>query len=132
MPGAQVVNEPNTLCWNELITPDPAQAVEFYKTILGVTADTMAMEGMPDYTMIQVDGEIVAGVMQLTPEMKEMGVPPHWFVYFAVESADGAVETVKANGGAVHREPFDIPPGRMAVVADPTGAAFGVIKMNQQ
>ena len=51
-----------------------------------------------------------------------------WGVYFAVDDTDKAAEIAKANGGTVLQEPMDIPPGRMAVLADPAGAMFYVIK----
>ncbi len=52
-----------------------------------------------------------------------------WGVYFAVDDCDQTAEIAKANGGAVMQGPIDIEPGRMAVVADPAGAVFNVIKM---
>lgn len=51
-------------------------------------------------------------------------------MYFAVEDADTTVEKVTELGGAVRMPPFDTPPGRTAVLADPYGATFAVIAMN--
>ena len=59
------------------------------------------------------------------------GMPAVWGIYFANDDTDKTVEIAKANGGTVIQEPTDIPPGRMAVLADPTGAMFSVIKMAQ-
>lgn len=57
------------------------------------------------------------------------GVPNHWQVYFAVDDADGAASKVSAEGGQVIAEPFDIPSvGRSAVLGDPQGAVFSVLK----
>ena len=42
-------------------------------------------------------------------------------VDFLVDSADEAAAAVVAAGGAVITPPFDIPVGRVAVVADPFG-----------
>ena len=58
-------------------------------------------------------------------------VPPFWGVYFAVEDADQAVETVTRLGGQIVMPPTDIEPGRFAVVTDPTGAMFNVIALRQ-
>ena len=57
------------------------------------------------------------------------GMPPVWGIYFAVDDTDKAVEIAKANGGTVFQGPMDIEPGRFAVLADPAGAMFSVIKM---
>ena len=57
------------------------------------------------------------------------GMPPVWGIYFAVDDTDKTVELAKANGGTVFQEPMDIEPGRFAVIADPAGAMFNVIKM---
>ena len=71
----------------------------------------------------------VAGVMQMTKEWA--GIPPHWMSYFAVENTDAAAAKVQALGGKVSVPPFDTPYGRIAVVNDPTGAVFSIIKMTQ-
>ena len=49
-------------------------------------------------------------------------VPAHWSTYFAVGDTDAAVATITGAGGAVMREPWDSPYGRMAVVSDDQGA----------
>jgi predicted enzyme related to lactoylglutathione lyase len=55
------------------------------------------------------------------------GAPAHWSTYFAVGDTDAAVATVTGAGGAVTREPWDSPYGRMAVVSDDQGAAFSLM-----
>jgi predicted enzyme related to lactoylglutathione lyase len=56
-------------------------------------------------------------------------MPPFWLVYFAVGDCDQAVATASALGATVMQPPFDIPPGRMAVLADPVGAVFAVLAL---
>ena len=58
------------------------------------------------------------------------GMPPFWGVYFAVDDCDATVADAKGRGASVMAEPVDIPPGRFAVLADPQGAFFNVIKTN--
>jgi len=120
--GATLVNEPGTVTWNELITDNPA-AVSFYEQVLGVTTTTMEM-GEGKYTMFQVGGKEVGGT--LPPQMA--GVPNHWQVYFAVADADAAAAKIKQLGGSIVVEPFDTPIGKMAVAADPQGAAFSLFQ----
>lgn len=123
--GAEVVNEPGALTWNELLTPDVDKAAAFYNTLFGWTAKTEQM-GPMTYTELQLDGQSIAGAMP--PPMD--GIPPHWGIYFAVADTDATVADAKARGATVMAEPMDIPPGRMAVLADPQGAMFNMIKSN--
>ena len=66
--------------------------------------------------------------------MREMGpqdpadLPPHWLAYFAVADTDAVVDKAKQLGGSVLVPPMTIEPGRFAVLADPQGAVFAVIK----
>jgi uncharacterized protein len=124
--GATLVNEPGTLSWNELITSDPS-AVKFYEQVLGMTSSTMDM-GDGEYTLFEVGGQQVGGSMP--PQME--GMPNYWNVYFAVEDADATAARAKELGGSVVAEPFDTPVGRMAVIRDPQGATFSIIKLAPQ
>jgi predicted enzyme related to lactoylglutathione lyase len=55
------------------------------------------------------------------------GAPAAWTTYIRVDSVDGAVATAREAGGAVIAEPFDgLEGGRVALLADPAGATFGV------
>ena len=123
--GASLVNEPGTFTWSELITPDVPKAAAFYKTVLGWDSETVGEE-MP-YTEFKLDGNSIAGGMN--PPMP--GIPPLWGIYFAVADTDATVAKAKSLGGSVIAEPMDIEPGRFAVLADPQGAMFNVIKMNE-
>src|SRR5215472_13827000 len=124
--GATLVNEPGTLSWNELITADPS-AIKFYEQVLGMTTSTMDM-GDGEYTLFEVAGQQVGGSMP--PQME--GMPNFWNVYFAVEDADATAARAKEVGGSVVAEPFDTPVGRMAVIRDPQGAMFSIIKLAPQ
>ena len=65
--GAELVNEPGSLTWNELTTTDMAAAKAFYPAVLGVTIRDVSMgEGMT-YTLFEVDDRAVAGGMQVDP-----------------------------------------------------------------
>jgi uncharacterized protein len=120
--GATLVNEPGTVTWNELITSDPA-AAKFYEQVLGMTTSIMDM-GQGPYTLFEVGGQMVGGT---TPPQME-GVPNHWHVYFAVADADATAAKAKELGGSALVEPFDTPVGRIAVLRDPQGAVFSILK----
>lgn len=121
--GATLVNEPGTVMWNELITSNSA-APKFYERVLGMTTAPMDDPTMGPYTLFMVNGEMVGG----TTAPQSAGEPSRWHVYFAVADADAAAATIAELGGTVLAGPFDTPVGRMAVAADPQGAAFSIIQ----
>ena len=123
--GATLVNEPGSCIWNELLTDSPDSALPFYEAALGITYGTMEMAPGQHYRVLKAGGSDVGGCME--PPM--VGVPNHWHVYFAVEDADATAALAAAEGGQVVAEPFDIPSvGRSAVLTDPQGAMFSVLK----
>jgi len=124
--GAGIVNEPGAYSWSELMTTDTAGAESFYGAVFGWGAETHG-EGPGGYTEWQVGGRSVGGMMAKPPGMPAE-VPSMWTVYFAVDDTDAAVAKATELGGTVRMPPRDIEPGRFAVLADPTGAAFSVIK----
>jgi predicted enzyme related to lactoylglutathione lyase len=126
--GAQLVNEPGSWSWNELNTRDLERSKSFYSEVFGWDPVTQG-EGANSYTEWKLDGESVAGMMEMPP-MVPADVPPHWLVYFAVDDADAAVAKIQELGGSVFVPPMDVQPGRLSVVADPQGAAFAVIKLS--
>ena len=127
--GATLVNEPGALIWNELITDKPDSALAFYEAVVGLTTATMEMAPGQNYTLLKVGGTDVGGCT--TPPMPD--VPNHWHVYFAVEDADATAAKAAAEGGQVAVQPFDIPSvGRSAVLIDPQGAMFSVLKQAPQ
>jgi len=125
--GAEIVNEPVSLTWNELETRDPNAAKPFYNAIFGWDADTAQMGAM-EYTTWRLGDQPVGGMADISGRVPDE-VPAHWLAYFAVEDTDATVEQAKALGGEVNVPPMDIPAGRFAVLGDPHGAVFGVIKM---
>ena len=116
---------PGSFCWVDLSTTDAEASKNFYSRLLGWTSiDNPAGEGMV-YSMMQKDGKNVCGLYEMGPGME--GVPPHWSSYISVPDVDAAVEKATAAGGSVIMGPGDVfEAGRMAFVADPTGAVFGM------
>ncbi len=113
---------PGTPSWVDLASADIPASVAFYAALFGWTAQDQGPEA-GGYTIMELDGQPVCGT---GPIMME-GQPPAWMTFVSVEDADAAIAKVKANGGAVFVEPMDVlDVGRMAVFADPTGAAAAV------
>jgi uncharacterized protein len=124
--GAGLVNEHGTVTWNELQTPDPAAAAEFYGTLVGWGSQTMDMGPAGDYTVFTLGDDMIAGAMN----PPQPGVPAHWSVVFATDDADATAAAAEELGGVVHAEPFDMPIGRLTVIADPHGVVFQAIRTN--
>jgi hypothetical protein len=128
--GKRTSYEPGTFSWIELSTTDPAGAKGFYGELFGWAAEDNPIPeeaGGGVYTMLKLNGESVAALYEQMKDQREAGIPPNWFSYVTVADADAAAARAKELGGAIHAGPFDVmTQGRMAVIADPTGAVFGV------
>jgi predicted enzyme related to lactoylglutathione lyase len=125
--GAQLVNVPGSLCWNELYTNDPDKAAEFYQAVFGWEHQ---YDEKMNYHLFFNGERMAAGMMKISDEMAE--VPPNWSIYLAVDDCDATVAKANELGGSVVVPPQDIPgTGRFAVLHDPQGAVFSVIKMEQ-
>ena len=141
--GANVVNEPGSLNFNVLNTPDPDGARTFYGAVFGW--ETLDLGGgrmwtLPGYGefLEQRDPglrERMAGagapagfedvVASIAPiDGDRAGAQAHWGVTFAVEDADASAARAAELGARILVPPFDAPWVRMAVVADPQGAVF--------
>jgi predicted enzyme related to lactoylglutathione lyase len=116
---------PGSFCWIELGTTDQKAAKEFYGSLFGWKADDMPIGENDFYTMFKLGDRTAAAGYTLRAEERSHGVPPHWNLYVAVESADASAKRAAEAGGKVLAPPFDVyDAGRMAVIQDPTGAAF--------
>ena len=115
--------------WYELITPDVDAAKAFYDSVVGWNIDSQS--NFPNgYRMIgRSDGKSAGGVLPLTQEMQQHGARPVWLSYIYVDDVDDAVRSIEQARGKTFMPPFDIPGvGRVAMVADPQGAPFYVMK----
>lgn len=123
--GAQIIGEPGSLCWTELLTRDTKTAESFYTSLFGwaLKHGTDVME----YTEFSNQGTPQGGIMAIRPDMGPM--PPAWTPYFMVTDVDQSAAKAKELGGRVHMGPMDIPNvGRFAVIGDPQGAVFNIFK----
>jgi predicted enzyme related to lactoylglutathione lyase len=119
--GAELVNVPGALCWNELAASDLDAAPDFYSQLFGWTVE--AFEGGPmRYLTIQVAGRSNGGMRETQPQE-----PPNWLVYFAVEDVEAAMGRVKELGGSALSGPHDMSSvAKIGVVRDPQGAVFAL------
>ena len=114
--------------WYELITPDPDAAGKFYNAVVGWSFGER-LPGDQDYRMIgRGDGGFGGGVLGLSDEMRQHGARPIWLGYVGVDDVDATVRRFEAEGGKALMPAFDIPQGRIAMVADPQGYPLYVMK----
>lgn len=120
---------PNSFGWGELNARGVGNAVPFYGAVFGWTDKRSDMgEGQPPYIEFQIDGVSIAGAMEM-PAMVPPEVPNYWLVYFAVEDVDQKAREATEAGAQEILAPRDFPGGRFAIVQDPQGAVFGLLRM---
>jgi uncharacterized protein len=122
-------NPPGDFIWYELMTTDAEGAKAFYDSVVGWTIGDAVPE-FNGYRMIgTADGSFTGGLLPITPEMEQHGARPTWLGYLNVSDVDAKVGSIEAAGGKALMPPTDIPSvGRIAMVADPQGAPFYVMK----
>ena len=114
--------------WDELVANDVEAAKAFYSATLGWT--TGEMQGaFGTYTLVKGASGADAGGILPRPEDMPQG-PAFWLVYLGTADVDATVARATELGATVMAEPFDVPTvGRIAILTDPTGAAFGLFEL---
>ena len=120
--GAETVNEPGAMTWNDLLTGDVEAARGFYSALFGWEVDPVPESGGRYWVIKGSDGSN-GGMMPLPTE----GIPSFWQPYFAVDSLEAAQAKVRELGGRVLMEPMPVPSGAFVAVLDPHGATFSLL-----
>ena len=116
--GAQLVNTPGALTWNDLITPDAEAATGFYGALFGWEFEEIPQaEG---YRVIKNGDRMNGGVFPRPDD------PPRWIPYFGHEDINRAIEEIPGLGGRVLRGPIHQPQGAIGVFRDPQDAVFSL------
>ncbi|MEY4269258.1 MAG: hypothetical protein RLZZ58_474 [Pseudomonadota bacterium] len=128
-----MANQHGDYIWYELLTSDADAAGNFYGKVIGWTSMASGQPGMDYRFFSSGDGsdnrDGVGGYMAITPDMAEHGARPAWVGYVGVDDVDACVAKLTGLGGSVLMPAMDIDGvGRMAMVADPQGAPFYVMK----
>lgn len=129
--GGFSTDAPNSFGWAELNARGVDKALPFYSKVFGWTTKSSPMgEGQPDYNEFQIDGDSVAGAWEMNPQIP-VEVPSYWQVYFAVDDVDAAFQKALSLGASEQVAPTEYPGGRFAIVTDPQGASFGLLKVSR-
>lgn len=119
-------HEPGSFSWVELATSDQQAAKAFYSALFGWAAVDSAIGPDEVYTMFRLEDRPAAAGYTMRPDEAALA-PPHWNIYITVENANATAARGTELGGHVFCEPFDVMThGRMATIADPTGAVFQI------
>lgn len=126
-------NQHGDFIWYELLTEDADAAGDFYGKVVGWTSTNSGQPDMDYRFFSSGDGsdnkDGVGGYMAITSEMAENDARPAWIGYIGVDDVDASVAKLTAAGGKVLMPAMDLEGvGRMAMVADPQGAPFYVMK----
>lgn len=123
-------NKPGDYIWYELLTSDATAAQDFYASVLGWSYADSGQKAM-DYTIVNAGPHSIGGVMEISGDMATHGARPVWLGYIAVDDVDATVADIERRGGKAVMPAMDIPMvGRIAMVADPQGATFYVMRPN--
>jgi uncharacterized protein len=119
--GAELVNAPGALSWNDLLTPDVEASSAFYRELFGWNIDEVpGSDGR--YSSIR-NGEIRSGGVMSMPS----GGHPAWNLYFAVDATEATIARAAQLGAEVVMGPMAVPSGRFATLRDPQNAVFSVL-----
>ena len=122
-------NPAGDFIWYELMTPDAEGSKTFYDAVVGWNIG----EGVAEYNGYRMigtaDGGFTGGVLPITDEMQQHGARPTWLGYLNARDVDAKLAEIESAGGKTLMGATDIPNvGRIAMVADPQGAPFYVMK----
>ena len=132
MYGTELVGKDGTYGWAELNARGIDKATAFYTKVFGWTTKVSPMgEGQPDYTEFQLDGQSIAGGMEMNP-MVPKEVPSYWMVYFTVADVDKSHKKAIDLGAQEMVPPQDFPGGRFSILSDPQGAMIGLMNMSRR
>ncbi len=127
--GQPATSAPGKFVWHDLTTSDVDAAKKFYTALLGWEYTETTVLGRP-YSVARLGKKAVAGMHSPNPE-RTGKTPSHWLSYISVADVDSSVNKAKAEGGGVLAGPVEVGSiGRAAVLRDPQGAPFGLVRLS--
>ena len=115
----------NEWVWLDLWTSDVERAAAFYRNLAGYEVRPTAAEGLRKGVHLLAGGVVRAGIM----EKRDRSDTPVWLPYVRVADARATAAAAPTAGGKVLVAPVDVGRAVVAVVADPTGAPFGIAQL---
>jgi len=124
---SDVLAAPGEWIWSSLMTSDPNAAAAFYQKLFDYEVFELPASEGAQHLLLASDNYARASVNTLPAN--KLDARPHWLNYVRVEDAVKMTARVEALGGRVVVAPrVDRQGGKVAVVADPSGAHFGLLE----
>ncbi|MBA2505031.1 MAG: VOC family protein [Thermoleophilaceae bacterium] len=122
--GAQVVNGPGALSWNQLNTSNVDGAKSFYTELFGWAAEEVDPES--GYFVWKVGEGLNGGGLGIGDGDPS---PPNWTPIFGHADLAGAIEQIASSGGTVITDTMEVPGGgKFFAASDPQGAVFALFE----
>jgi hypothetical protein len=119
---------PGKWVWAELFTEDADAAVQFYGSVFGWTFQAFPAQRGPGYRLAFSEGEPVGGVLE-REHAHQKAPGSRWVGMISVGDVKAAARYATDQGGKVIVAPRSLPGrGEVALLEDPEGASFGVIR----
>jgi predicted enzyme related to lactoylglutathione lyase len=115
----------NEWAWIDLWSNDVEKAATFYRAALGYETVPVTREGLSDGVHLVAGGVLRAGIMQKS----NTRTSSTWLPYLRVADVSAATARARAAGGRVVLEPTSVGENDVAIVADPTGAPVGIVRI---
>jgi predicted enzyme related to lactoylglutathione lyase len=124
---SDVLTGPGEWIWSSLIVADPDKEAAFYQALFGYDVFDLPSDGGAEHLVLSTDDTARASVNGFHKDSFRRY--PHWLNFVRVADAVAMAARASALGGRVLVEPhLDRQGGMLAVVADPTGAPFGLME----
>lgn len=130
VPAFDSPHAPGRIAWLDLTVPDAVATRDFYREVVGWTAQALDMtdggERYADFVMLDAAGAPAAGICHARGSNAQL--PPVWLIYLAVADVGASLHQVEAEGGSIIKASKDRE-GRYtyAAVRDPLGIAFAMM-----
>ena len=125
--GFGIKGVPGTFCVADLSTPDQDAASRFYEQLFGWRVGKEDENPAHNYYHLFHHDEFIGGI--LPPAFRDPNAPPYWQIYLQVGDCDATAAKAKNLGAQLYMPPMPVEDvGRMAVMADPQGAAFAIFE----
>ena len=123
--GTGIEHVPGTLCWADLMTPEPDKAATFYEAVIGWKVDPG--KDNSGYLHIKNGDRHIGGIPPAS--FRDPNAPPHWLLYILVDNCDTSTEKARSLGAKVYAAPMTMEGvGRWSVIADPQGAVLALFQ----
>lgn len=118
--------------WADLMVKNPRQAMKFYQGIANYQVKQYPGDAQGSDYYLYTNKVARAGVTGIPTGKQAPAILPNWLPYILVPDVHAMVAKTSTLGGKVLLKPdTQIYGGRLAVIADPTGAALGLIQVTQ-